>query len=184
MIGDEKDFKAVVKAKLKEIKECNLDIAILRRRLDEFSSQNYIERDNKKYTIEDLTNNIKTLEGDLEKELIASKGTKIDTLLGWVNFRAMPDSWIYDIPKIMVFLETLPEKIAKKFIKVTTTLLEGELKRAIIADNNPIFEKGKITELDSKLFLVDEEREESYEVKGVEIKRQDPRFNYKIKTDI
>jgi len=182
--SEEKDFKATVKAKLKEIKECNLDIAILRRNLDDFSSHNFIERDNKKYTIEDLTNNIEILEGDLEKELIASKGTKIDTLVGWVNFQEMPDSWIYDVPKIMDFFKTLPEKIANRFIRVTTTLLEGELKRAIIADNDPIFEKSKITDLGAKLYLEDEETEECYEVEGVEIKRQDPRFHYKIKSDI
>jgi len=184
MVSKEKDFKATVKAKLREIKECNLDIAILRRNLDTFSSQNFIERDNKKYTIEDLTNNIEKLEGELEKELIASKGTKIDTLVGWINFRDMPDSWTYDIPALMDFLKTLPEKIAKRFIKVTTTLLEGELKRAIIVDNDPIFEKGKITDLGSRLYLTDEETEESYEVKGVKIKRQDPRFHYKIKSNI
>jgi len=184
VVSKEKDFKFTVKAKLKEIKECNLDIAILKRRLDEFSSQNYIERNNKKYTIEDLNNNIEILEGDLEKELIASKGTKIDTLLGWVNFKDMPDSWIYDVPKIMDFLKTLPEKIANRFIRVTTTLLEGELKRAIMADNNPIFEKSKITDLGAKLYLIDEESEQSYEVEGVEIKHQDPKFHYKIKSDI
>ena len=181
MVRKEKDFKATVKAKLKEIKECNLDIAILRRNLDDFSSQNYIERNNKKYTIEDLTNNIEILESDLEKELIASKETKIDTLLGWVNFRDMPDSWTYDVPKIIAFLKTLPEKIANKFIRVTTTLLEGELKKAITADNDPIFEKGKIADLGARLYLVDEESEQSYEVEGVEIKRQDSRFHYKIK---
>ena len=184
MISKEKDFKVTVKAKLKEIKECNLDIAILKRRLDEFSSQNYIERNNKRYTIEDLINNIEILEGDLEKELIASKGTKIDTLLGWVNFKDMPDSWIYDVPKIMDFLKTLPEKIANRFIRVTTTLLEGELKRAIMADNAPIFENSKITDLGARLYLADEESEQSYEVDGVEIKRQDPKFHYKIKSDI
>ena len=184
MESNEQDFRVTVKAKLKEIKECNLDIAILRRRLDEFSSQNFIERDNKKYTIEDLTNNIEILEGDLEKELIASKGTKIDTQMGWVNFKDMPDSWIYDVPKIMDFLKTLPEKIANRFIRVTTTLQEGELKKAIIADNDPIFEKSKITDLGAKLYLEDEGTEECYEVKGVEIKRQDPKFNYKIKSDV
>jgi len=184
MVGKEKDFKATVKAKLREIKECNLDIAILRRNLDNFSSQNFIERNNKKYTIEDLTNNIEKLEGELEKELIASKGNKIDTLVGWVNFRDMQDSWTYDIPALMDFLKTIPGKIAKRFIKVTTTLLEGELKRAIIADNDPIFEKGKITDLGARLYLTDEETEESYEVKGIEIKRQDPRFHYKIKSNI
>jgi len=186
MIGNEKDFRVTVKAKLKEIKEYNLDIAILRRRLDEFSSQNYIERDNKKYTIEDLTNNIKTLEGDLEKELIASKGTKIDTLLGWVNFQAIPDDWIYDIPKIMAFLKTIPEKIAKKFIKITTTLQKAELKKTIINDNAGMFEKGKITNLNAKLFLVNEEFEqgfENYQVEGIEIKHQKPKFYYKIKSD-
>ncbi|MBA7555638.1 hypothetical protein ES705_48316 [subsurface metagenome] len=96
----------------------------------------------------------------------------------------MPDSWIYDIPALMDFLKTIPEKIAKRFIKVTTSLLEGELKKAIVADNDPIFEKGKITDLGAKLYLTDEETEESYEVRGIEIKRQDPRFHYKIKSNI
>jgi len=181
--SNEQDFRVTVKAKLKEIKECNLDIAILRRRLDEFSSQNFIERDNKKYTIEDLTNNIKILEGDLEKELIASKGTKIDTQMGWVNFKDMPDEWIIDIPKVMEFFKTLPEKLANKFIQVTITLLKGELKKAIIADNAPIFENSKITDLGAKLYLIDEDIKE-YLVEGVEIKRQDRKFYYKIKSDI
>jgi len=183
VVSKEKDFKATVKAKLKEIKECNLDIAILRRRLDEFSSQNYIERNNKKYTIEDLTNNIEILEGDLEKELIASKGTKIDTLVGWVNFKDMPDEWIYDIPKLMDFFKTLPEKLANKFIQITIDLRKGELKKAIIADNTPIFENSKITDLGAKLYLIDEDIKE-YPIEGIEIKRQDRKFNYKIKSDI
>lgn len=184
MINDEKDFKATVKAKLKEIKECNLDIAILRRRLDEFSSQNFIERDNKKYTIEDLTNDIGILEKELEEELIASKGTKIDTQMGYVNFKGMPDEWIIDVPKVIDFLKTIPEKLANKFIRITTELLKGELKKTIIADNAPIFEKSKITDLGAKLFLVDEATEESYEIEGVEIKRQKPKFHYNIKSDL
>ena len=32
--------------------------------------------------------------------------------------------------------------------------------------------------------LVDEESEQSYEVKGIEIKHQNPKFHYKIKSDI
>ena len=184
MISKEKNFKVMVKVKLREIKECNLDIAILRRNLDNFSSQNFIERNDKKYTIEDLTNNIEKLEGELEKELTASKETKIDTLMCWVNFRDMPDSWVYDIPKIMAFLKTIPEKIANRFIKVTTTLQEGELKKAIITDNPDIFEGSKITDLGAKLYLIGELGDEDYPVEGVDIKRQDSRFHYKIKSNI
>jgi hypothetical protein len=184
MISNEKDFKVTVEAKLKKIKEYNLDTAILRRRLDEFSSQNYIEREHRKYTIEDLTKNIEILEKELEEDLISSKETKIDTPIGWVDFQTMQDNWIYDIPKIMAFLKTLPEKISKKFIQVTTTLQKAELKKTIIADNTPIFENSKITDLGAKLYLSDEESEQSYEVDGVEIKRQDPKFHYKIKSDI
>lgn len=183
MINDEKDFKATVKAKLKEIKECNLDIAILRRRLNEFSSQNFIERDNKKYTIEDLTSDIKILEKELEEELTASKGTKIDTQMGYVGFKDMPDEWIIDVPKVMDFFKTIPEKLANKFIRITTELLKGELKKAIIADNAPIFEKSKITDLGAKLYLIDENTKE-YPVEGIEIKRQKPKFHYKIKSDL
>jgi len=184
MVSKEKDFKIIVKAKLKEIKECNLDIAILRRRLDEFSSQNFIERDNKKYTIEDLTNNIEKLENELERDLTASKGTKIDTRIGWVSFKDMPDEWIYDIPKIMDFLKTLPEKFANKFIQVTTTLSKGELKKTIITDNPDIFENSKIIDLGAKLYLIGELGEEDYPVEGIEIKRQDHKFHYKIKSNI
>ncbi|MBA7583780.1 hypothetical protein ES708_25730 [subsurface metagenome] len=171
-----------MKAKLKEIKECNLDIAILRRRLDEFSSQNYIERDNKKYTIEDLTSDIGILEKELEEELTASKGTKIDTQMGYVGFKDMPDEWIIDVPKVMDFFKTIPEKLANKFTRITTDLLKGELKKAIIADNAPIFEKSKITSLGAKLYLIDEDTKE-YPVEGVGIKRQDRKFYYKIKSD-
>jgi len=182
-MSKEKDFKVIVKAKLKEIKECNLDIAILRRRLDEFSSQNFIERDNKKYTIEDLTNNIEKLENELERDLTASKGTKIDTRIGYINFTDMPDVWIIDVPKVMDFFKTIPEKLANKFIRVTITLLKGELKKAIIIDNAPIFEKSKITDLGAKLYLIDEDIKE-YPVEGIEIKRQDHKFHYKIKSNI
>ena len=184
MVDKEKDFKAIVKAKLKEIKECNLDIAILRRNLDDFSSHNFIERDNRKYNIEDLTNNIEKLESELERDLTASKGTKIDTRMGYVGFKDMPDEWIIDVPKVMEFFKTIPEKLANKFIRIITELLKGELKKAIIADNAPIFNKSKITNLDAKLFLVDWATDESYEVEGIEIKRQDRKFHYKIKFDI
>jgi hypothetical protein len=183
MVSKEKDFKATVKAKLREIKECNLDIAILRRNLDDFSSHNFIERDNKKYSIEDLTNNIEKLEGEMERDLVASKGTKIDTRIGYVGFKDMPDEWIIDVPKVMEFFKTLPEKLANKFIRVTTELLKGELKKAIITDNAPIFEKSKITNLEAKLYLIDDDIKE-YPVEGVEIKRQDHKFHYKIKSDI
>ncbi|GAI69006.1 unnamed protein product, partial [marine sediment metagenome] len=112
------------------------------------------------------------------------KGTKIDTQTGYVNFKGMPDEWIIDIPKVMDFFKTIPEKLANKFTRVTIELLKGELKKAIITDNAPIFEKSKITDLGAKLFLVDEATEESYEIEGVEIKRQKPKFHYKIKSDL
>jgi hypothetical protein len=177
MKGSEKDFEVTVEAKLKLIKEYNLDTAILKRKLDEFSSQNYIERDHRKYTIGDLAKNIEALEKELEEDLTASKETKIDTTVGWVDFQAMPDNWNYDISKIMAFFKTIPEKIAKKFIQVTTTLQKAELKKTIIADNASIFEKGKITDLylGAKLYLLGED--EDYPVKGIEIKRQDPKFH-------
>jgi hypothetical protein len=180
MISNEKDFKVTVEAKLKKIKEYNLDTAILRRRVDEFSSQNYIERDHRKYTIEDLTKNIEILEKELEEDLISSKETKIDTPVGWVDFQTMPDDWTYDEPRIMDFLKTIPEKIAKKFIQVTTTLQKAELKRTIIADNTEIFEKGKITDLGAKLYLIDEDIKE-YPVEGIEIEHQKPKFHYKVR---
>ena len=184
MVSKEKDFNTTVKAKLGEIKECKLDIAILRRNLDDFSSHNFIERDNKKYTIEDLTNNIEKLEGEMERDLTASKGTKIDTRIGYVGFKDMPDEWIIDVPKVMDFLKTIPEKLANKFIRITTELLKGELKKAIIADNPDIFEKSKITDLGARLYLIGELGDEEYPVEGVEIKRQDCKFHYKIKSDI
>ena len=184
MVSKEKDFNTTVKAKLGEIKECKLDIAILRRNLDDFSSHNFIERDNKKYTIEDLTNNIEKLEGEMERDLTASKGTKIDTRIGYVGFKDMPDEWIIDIPKVMDFLKTIPEKLANKFIRVTTELLKGDFKKAIITDNPDIFEKNKITDLGARLYLIGELGDEDYPVEGIEIKRQDRKFYYKIKSDI
>jgi len=183
MINNEKDFRVTVKAKLKEIKECNLDIAILRRRLDDFSSQNFIERNNKKYNIEDLTNNIEKLEIELERDLTASKGTKIDTQMGYVNFKGMPDEWIYNIPKIMDFLKTIPEKISQRFTQVTTILQKAELKKAIIADNASFFEKSKITDagMGVTLILEGEGKGNKFYVEGIEIKRQEPKFHYRLK---
>lgn len=183
MASNENDFKVAVEAKLKKIKEYNLDIAILRRRVEEFSSQNYIERDHRKYTIEDLNKNIGMLEKELEEDLTVSKETKIDTPVGWVDFQAMPDNWVYDVTKLMAFLKTLPEKIANKFIQVTTTLQKAELKKAIIADNPDIFEKSKITDLGAKLYLIGEPGDEDYPVEGIEIERQKPKFHYKIRSD-
>lgn len=182
MISNLQFFKGAVEKKLRKIKEHKLDIAILGRKIEEFCSQNCIERDDKKYTIEDLTNEIGTLEKELEEDLTASKETKIDTLVGWVDFKVMPDEWIYDIPKIMDFFKNMPEKISQRFIQIVTTLLKGELKKAVISDNPEVFEKSKITDLNAKLYLVGED--DDYLIKGVEIKRQKPKFHYKIKSDI
>lgn len=188
MISNLQFFKGAVEKKLRKIKEHKLDIAILGRKIEEFCSQNYIERDDKKYTIEDLTNEIGTLEKELEEDLTASKEIKIDTPVGWVDFKDMPDEWIYDIPKIMAFLKLIPKKIANKFIKITTILQKAELKKTIINDNPTIFEKSKITDfgflrkkLDTLLNIVYEDR--VYSVEGIEIKRQKPKFHYKIKSD-
>lgn len=85
-------------------------------------------------------------------------------------------------PKIMDFFKNMPEKISQRFIQIVTTLLKGELKKAVISDNPEVFEKSKITDLNAKLYLVGED--DDYLIKGVEIKRQKPKFHYKIKSDI
>lgn len=182
MISNLEFLKSAIGQKLRKIKEHKLDVAILERKVEEFSSQNYVERNHRKYTIEDLSNEIKMLEKELEEDLISSKEDKIDTSMGWVNFQTMPDNWIYNVNKIIKWLKGLPESISKKYIKVTETLQKAELKKIIMDDNAEIFEKKKITTLDARLYLRSEDVD--YPVEGIEIEHQKPKFHYKIKSDL
>lgn len=179
MISNLQFFKGAVEKKLRKIKEHKLDIAILGRKIEEFCSQNCVEKNHRKYTIEDLSSEIEALEKGLEEDLISSKENKIDTNMGWVSFQTVQDNWIYNVARIIKWLKGLPESISKKYIKVTETLQKADLKKTIINDNAEIFEGKKIVTLGARLYLRSEDVD--YPVEGIEIEHQKPKFHYKIK---
>lgn len=164
----------LVEEYLKEIKDSELDIEILKRENEKLCESNVIK-------IAKLTSKIGTAEEILEKGLKKSGKDKIECKLGSVSFDKQPDEWKYQDEILMAWIISLPKRLKNLYLKVTTIVKKGDLKKQIIAENEQIFEKSKIIEefADVELFLVDEER--SYKVEGIEIKHQDPKFSYTIK---
>lgn len=157
---------------LKKIKDAELDIELLKRKNEKLCEPNVIE-------IAKLTSKIGTAEEDLEVILKKSKKDKLECKLGSVSWQQMPDEWIYQNEILMSFILSLPQIFKNLFLKFTTTIKKADLKRQIMIENAEIFEKSKITKLGAKLYLHGETKD--YPVEGIEIKRQDPNFNYIIK---
>ena len=164
---------------LKKIKDCELDIELLQRKNEKLCLDNDVEIGKLRVAIEDA-------EIALEEKLKKSGEDKLECKLGSVSFKKMPDEWKYQDEILMAWIISLPARLKNLYIKVTTTVKKGDLKKQIIAYNNGLFVKGKIIEewLDTnvigrELFLHTEERD--FKVEGIEIKRQDPKFSYTIK---
>ena len=158
---------------LKKIKDCELDIELLQRKNEKLCLDNDVEIGKLRVAIEDA-------EIALEEKLKKSGEDKLECKLGSVSFDKQPDEWKYQDEILMAWIISLPEKLKRIYLKITTTVKKGDLKKQIMVDNEPIFEKMKITSLGAKLYLVDE-FEKSHQVEGIEIKHQNPKFSYTIK---
>ena len=177
---------------LKRYKDAETDIEILERKNDMLCADNNI--DIRKF--EEERNKIELL---LEAYLKKSKEDKIECkwnkYIGTISFKKMPDEWIYVDEKLMAWIISLPEKLKELYLKVTTTVKRGDLKKQIIADNEILFEKSRLVDEPNELmelFLVEEKEEfalngsiteptRDHKVEGIIIKRQDPKFSITIK---
>lgn len=163
---------------LKIIKNAELDIELLHRDNDKLCAKNNEE-------ITNLEEKIKSTEFILEEELKASKEDRIeckfDGYKGSIGWQKMPDKWIYKDKDLMAWINHLPAKLGELYIKITTTIKKGDLKKQIIEDNTRDFQDGKIFDFSPgmKLYLVSEKKD--YEVKGIKIEHQDKKFKYTIK---
>ena len=159
---------------LKLIKDAELDIEILNRENGKLCAKNNEE-------IAEIKERIKSTEFIIEEELKKSGKDKLECKLGSVSFKKMPDSWKYQDDILMSWIISLPTRLKNLFLKVTTTIRKGDLKKQLISDNSILFEKSKLIEDEEKieLFLVNEKR--SYKVEGIEIEHQEPKFSYSIK---
>jgi len=116
-------LKNSVEESLKEIKKCKIHILMLQEKNNELCQQNNAEIERFDKIIE-----VKLLQA--EESLRQSKERKIETNSGWVAFRSMPDSWKYDIPKLMKWAKEDEDK-KKKYIKIIEEFKKAELKKDI-----------------------------------------------------
>lgn len=160
---------------LKSIRDCQLDIELLKRKNEKLCFENDAE-------ITKLEIVIDVVEKSLEKELKESGEDKLECKLGSVSFKKMPDEWKYQDEILMAWIISLPTRLKNLYLKVTTTIKKGELKKQIIDNNEILFENSKLVDEDIshiELFLFSEER--NYKVEGIEISHQEPKFTYNIK---
>ena len=159
---------------LKIIKEAELDIELLHRDNEKKCAENNDE-------IAKLEEKIKSTEFILEEELKKSGEDKIECKLGSVSFKKMPDEWKYQDEILMAWIISLPEKLKRLYLKITTTIKKADLKKMIKEDNPRDFHDGKLIDYSPglKLYIVGEN--DDYKVEGIEIKYQESKFSYTIK---
>ena len=145
------DLKNSVEKDLQEIRKCKLDVLILKRQNEELCQKNNAEIDR---LTKEIENRLFQAEDDLKK----SGERKIETSAGWVAYREMPDSWEYDIPKLMRWAKE-DEDRKEKYIKVVEEFKKAELKKDFA---NGLLGHDDICDV------------------GVTIKPQEPKFNYKL----
>lgn len=167
--------KLKLEENLKIIKDCELDIELLKRKNEKLCSDNNVE-------IAKLEEKINKTELILKEGLKKSRKDKLECKLGSVSFKKMPDKWIYKDKILMSWILSLPEKLKNLFLKVTTTVKKGDLKKEIIAYNDMLFEKSKfLKEWSEDVELLLHTEEKDFKVEGIEIKPQEPKFTYTIK---
>jgi len=171
---------------LKKYKDTETDIEILERENAKLCEENNVQI----RKLEEEKNKIELL---LEAYLKKSKEEKIeckwDKYIGTVKFTKMPDEWIYVDEILMAWIISLPQVFKNLYLKVVTTVMKGDLKKQIIADNETLFEKSKLVDEPNELmelFLVEqgfgeEFKGKDHKVEGITIKRQDPKFSITIK---
>ena len=144
-------FKTTVEDDLEEIKKCKVDILILQRQNETLCKEN-----NEK--IKEFTEVIENRELSLEDNLSKSGERKIETPVGWCAYRAMPDKWEYDIPKLISWAKDNDLRY-EKYVKVVEEFKKAQLKKD--------YAEGIIGHDD----VCDE---------GLTITPQEPKFNYKL----
>jgi len=144
-------FKTTIEDDLKEIAKAKLDILILQRQNDTLCKTNNEE-------IKKITEAIGNRELSLEENLSKSGEKKIETSAGWCAFRVMPDSWEYDIPKLIMWAKDDDERRIR-YLKVVEEFKKAQLKKD--------YADGLIGHDD----VCDE---------GLTITPQEPKFNYKL----
>ena len=162
---------------IKEIKDAELDIEILKRENEKLCLENNIKIGKLEVVVEDV-------EIALKKELKKSGEDKLECKLGSVSFKKMPDEWKYQDEILMSWIISLPAKLKNLYLKVTTTVKKGDLKKQIISDNEELFEKSKLVDvpINNDIFLIyDDIPPSPFKVEGIEIKPQDPKFSITIK---
>jgi len=102
--------------------------------------------------IERLNSVVENRELSLEENLSKSGEKKIETPAGWCSYRVMPDSWEYIDSDIIAWCK----KDGKPYYKTVEVVKKLELKKHI---QEGIFD---------------------YDVPGVTITPQEPKFNYKL----
>ena len=114
-------FKTTVEDDLKEIAKAKLDILILQRQNETLCKDNDEQ-------IKKFAEVIESRELSLENNLQKSGEKKIDTSAGWCAYRVMPDSWEYDIPKLISWAN---EDVRRrdKYIKVVQEIRKANLKK-------------------------------------------------------
>ena len=164
----------LVEEYLKEIKDSELDIEILKRENEKLCESNVIK-------IAKLTSKIGTAEEILEKGLKKSGKDKIECKLGSVSFKKMPDEWKYQDEILMDWVISLPARLKNLYLKIATTIKKADLKKMIMEDNPRDFHDGKLIDYSPglKLYIVGEN--DDYKVEGIEIKYQESKFSYTIK---
>ena len=155
---------------LKMIKDAKLDIELLRRENEKKCMESNIK-------IDELQATIGIAEEGLEIGLKESGEKKLECKLGYVSYRTMLDKWEYTEKILWSFIASLPGTLKTLFTKVTVTIKKADLKKRIIDDNPREFVESKLINYEPglQLYLSDKK------VKGIEIKRQESKFNYKIK---
>jgi len=136
---------------LKTIRDAQLDIELLRRDNEKKCMENNTK-------IEGLQDIIKFTEEGLESELKESGQKKLECKLGWCAYRVMPDSWEYDIPKLIKWAKEDDER-TERYIKIVEEFKKAQLKKD--------YAEGIIGHDD----VCDE---------GLTITPQEPKFNYKL----
>ena len=134
-----------------EIKKCKIDKLILNRKNETLCQENNEE-------IERLNKVIETNEKKLEEQLKLSGKKKIEVKLGYCSYRAMPDKFNYDIPKLINWAK---EDVGRqeRYVKVVEEFKKAQLKKDY-AEGLPYSDD-----------VCNE---------GLTITPQEPKFNYKL----
>jgi hypothetical protein len=143
-------IKISIEEGLKEVKKCKIHILMLEEKNSELCIENNKE-------IERLNEVIENRLREAEDNLKLSGERKIDTSVGWVAYREMPDSWEYDDEKIIEVVINKYPQMKPDLLKTTITIKKEVIKKLAYIGGLPV---------DILEFVTKE--------------CQEPKFNYKL----